>query len=201
MMENLTTKVLIVSAILIGLQAMPALSQLAAPAAPAVSEQPALPEVPTDSSAVIVSVNGKDLTMGMINWIKPDADAATVLQISDFWATTQLLYAEAEKRNIPDTPKMKFLSAFSVQRACGHELVRMVREEATVSEPDVDKAFSEKAEGDPRTREQVKEGLIPRVQGEAANTFVTDLKAGATNDVRKSEFLLKVEAAAAMPSL
>ena len=145
--------------------------------------------------AVIVTVNGKDLTIGMINWIKPNADAATVQQISDFWATTQLLFAEAEKREIPDSAKMQFLAAFSAQQANGHEVVRLVREEATVSEADLDKAFAEKDETDSRTREQIKEGLVGMAQSEAANNFITELKAGATNRVQKSEFLIKMEAA------
>ena len=152
--------------------------------------------VPTDADAVIVTVDGKSLTMGKINWIKPNADAASVQQISDFWLTTQLLYAEAEKRQIPESPKMQFLAAFSAQQANGHELVRLVREEITVSEPDVEKAFSEKDSADPRTREQIKQGLVGMAQTEAANSFITELKAGATNRVEKSEFLIQMESVA-----
>jgi hypothetical protein len=199
MMENSITKVLMISALLVSLQAVPAQSQLAAPASDdslsALELTDALPELPTDADAVIVTVNGKDLTIGMINWIKPNADAATVQQISDFWATTQLLFAEAEKREIPDSAKMQFLAAFSAQQANGHEVVRLVREEATVSEADLDKAFAEKDETDSRTREQIKEGLVGMAQSEAANNFITELKAGATNRVQKSEFLIKMEAA------
>ncbi|MDA1044894.1 MAG: hypothetical protein O3C57_06680, partial [Verrucomicrobia bacterium] len=81
------------------------------------------------------------------------------------------------------------------QQASGHELVRVVREETTVSEADLDKAFAEKDETDSRTREQIKEGLVGMAQSEAANNFITELKAGATNRVQKSEFLIKMEAA------
>ena len=165
--------------------ATPAPAEATAPKAPLAS--------PTDTNAVIVTVNGKSLTMGMVNWMQPNAEPAVIKQIADFWVTTQLLNAEAVKRKIASSPKAQFLSELSTMQAYGREVIQQVQEAATVTEAEVNDYYSKNKDTDPGMREQVKSTLERKVKSTVVQEFINSLKEKAAPEIKKSEFLLQAE--------
>lgn len=122
--------------------------------APAAANGPTGPlQAPTDTNAVIVTVNGKSLTMGMVNWLQPNAAPAVIKQIADFWVTTQLLNAEAVKRNVTASPKTEFMVQLRTMQVYGGEVIQQVQETATATEADVNDYYSKNKDTDPRLSE------------------------------------------------
>jgi len=91
--------------------------------------------------------------MGMINWLQPNAQPATIKQIADFWVTTQLLNAEAVKRNLTASPKTKFLAQLSAMQVYGREVMQQVQETAAVTEAEVSDYYNQNKDTDPRFSE------------------------------------------------
>lgn len=148
---------------------------------------------PTDTNAVIVTVNGKSLTMGMINWMQPNAEPIVIKSIADFWVMTQLLNDEAVKRNIPASPKAKFLVELSTMQAYGREVMQQVQEAATVTDAEVEEHYNKVKDTDQRTKDQVRKELEYRAKSKAAQDFMASMKERAAAGVKKSDFLLEAE--------
>lgn len=148
---------------------------------------------PTDTNAVIVTVNGKSLTMGMINWMQPNADPAVIKQIADFWVTTQLLNAEAVKRNVTASPKAQFLSQLNTMQAYGREVIQQVQEAVTVTDAEVDDYVKKNKDAESRSKDEIKIDLERRAKSKAIPEFINSLKEKAAPEIKKSEFLLQAE--------
>ena len=148
---------------------------------------------PTDTNAVIVTVNGKSLTVGMINWLQPNAEPFVIKSIADFWVTTQLLNAEAVKRNIPDSPKAQFLGQLNTMQTYGREVMQQVQESTTVSEADIDDYCNKNKDTEHRSRDQIKKDLEYKARAKAVQEFIKSLKEKSASEIHKSEFLLQAE--------
>ena len=65
-----------------------------------------------------------------------------IKQIADFWVTTQLLNAEAVKRNVTASPKTEFMVQLRTMQVYGGEVIQQVQETATATEADVNDYYS-----------------------------------------------------------
>jgi len=146
---------------------------------PPVQPAAALP-APTDTNTVIVSVNGRDLTLGMVYWLQPNAPPQVIKQIADFWVTTQLLAAEAAQRGLTNSPKTQFLGQLSALQMYGRELLQQVQETAAVTEAEVADYYSKNKDTDPRLSEPERISfthLLLKTQDEA-QAALAQVKAG-----------------------
>jgi parvulin-like peptidyl-prolyl isomerase len=116
-------------------------------------QQPKQIEVPKDPNFVVMTFDGKTLTIGQIKYLTPEIDYATMENIADFWLNTQLLYEEAVKKGIDKDPKAKFLADLGSKRPIAGALIDKVQSEVKVSDADVKKYYDENKDTDPTLKE------------------------------------------------
>jgi len=119
------------------------------------AEQAAEPNLPQDTNQVVMTFDGKELTLKQIEYLAPSLNYAVVEDIANFWLDTQLLYEEAVKRNIDKDEKVKFISDIGHKKTVASELLAGVRNDARVTDEDVRKYYEQNKETDPTLKEPI----------------------------------------------
>ncbi len=113
------------------------------------------PNLPQDANYVVMIFDGKELTLGQIEFLGPGLSYAMVEDIANFWLDTQLLYEEAVKRGIDKDEKAKFLADMSYKKTIASNLLEAVRNDAKVTDEEVRKYYEENKESDSSLKEPV----------------------------------------------
>ena len=111
------------------------------------------PQVPQDGNHVVMTLDGKKLTIRQIRFLSPQLNYSRVEDIASYWLDTQLLYEEAVKRGVDKDEKAKFLADISYKKTIANELIDRVRNEAKVTEQEIQKYYEENKQTDPALME------------------------------------------------
>jgi parvulin-like peptidyl-prolyl isomerase len=152
---------------------------------PAVMES----QTPADSnvaSEVIISLEDKKLTRQQVFWLSPNAsDRAQIAKVANWWLETELLYAEAQKRNITDLPRAVFLADIRKKETFAKELIADVQNSVDVTDEQVTAYYEKNKDTDPllKREERISFSHIKTETIEQANAALERIKAG--EDINK----------------
>ncbi len=152
---------------------------------PAVMESQPIPD-PNYTSDVIITLGDKKLTRSQVSWLSPNASGqAQIAKVANWWLETELLYAEAQKRNITDLPRPCFLADIKKKETFAKELIAEVRISVDVKDEQVMAYYEQNKDTDPllQREERISFSHIKTETIEQANAALERIKAG--EDIRE----------------
>ncbi|MHC4737362.1 MAG: peptidylprolyl isomerase [Planctomycetota bacterium] len=147
---------------------------------PAVMESRPIPDS-NYTSDVIIALGDKKLTRQQVSWLSPNASGqAQIAKVANWWLETELLYAEAQKRNITDLPRPVFLADIRKKETFAKELIAEVRISVDVNDEQVMAYYEQNKDTDPllKREERISFSHIKTETIEQANAALERINAG-----------------------
>ena len=98
---------------------------------------------------VLASVGESDLTMEQVRWLTPTNDLGNLRQIVKSWVETELLYQEAMKQKLEETPSSKFRAQMLVKQAYAAEMIKKEQDTVDMTEEELRAHYDLYKETDP----------------------------------------------------
>lgn len=126
-----------------------------APAAGKKAVEPAAakPAEVQDLNQVIMVFDGRELTLGQLQYISPKLDAEMIGKAAEYWLDTQLLYEEAVKQGLDKDEKSKFKADMDSKKVFANAVVEKAISKIKIDDSQVKKYYDEKKDTDPTLRE------------------------------------------------
>jgi peptidyl-prolyl cis-trans isomerase C len=106
-------------------------------------------ETLSNPSEVVISFGNEKLTKQQAEWMQPGADDQRLAELAKWWLDNELLYAEAQRRKITDSPKIKFLSELMRKQAYSKELGVQVQDAVKLDDTKLKAYYEENKATDP----------------------------------------------------
>ena len=118
----------------------------------AVGKAVAVPPIP-DANQVIMVFDGKELTIGQLQYLAPKLDAETIKKAAEYWLDSQLLYEEAVKQGLGKDEKSKFLADMNSKKVFANAVVEKALNEIKIDDSQVKKYYDENKDTDQSLKE------------------------------------------------
>lgn len=119
---------------------------------PAAGEKAIAPAA-LDANQVIMVFDGRELTIGQLQYIVPNLDAETIKRAAEYWLDSQLLYEEAVKQGLDKDEKTKFLADMGSKKVFANAVVEKAMSEIKVDDAQIKKYYDENKDTDPSLQE------------------------------------------------
>ena len=119
---------------------------------PAAGEKAVAPAA-LDANQVIMVFDGRELTIGQLQYIAPNLDAETIKRAAEYWLDSQLLYEEAVRQGLDKDEKSKFLADMGSKKVFANAVVEKAMSEIKVDDAQIKKYYDENKDTDPSLKE------------------------------------------------
>jgi parvulin-like peptidyl-prolyl isomerase len=106
-----------------------------------------------DGNEVIMVFDGKELTLGQLQYLTPNLDTEIIKKAAEYWLDSQLLYEEAVKQGLDKDDKTKFLADMSGKKVFANAVVEKILSEIKIDDAQIKKYYDENKDTDPMLKE------------------------------------------------
>ncbi len=111
------------------------------------------PAAVLDFNQVIMVFDGKELTLGQLQYLSPSPDPETIKKAAEYWLDTQLLYEQAVKQGLDRDEKTTFLADISNKKVFANALINKAVSDIKVDDAQVKKYYDDNKDTDPSLKE------------------------------------------------
>jgi peptidyl-prolyl cis-trans isomerase C len=111
------------------------------------------PAVVLDANQVIMVFDGRELTVGQLEYLVGNLDSETVKRAAEYWLDTQLLYEEAVKQGLDKDGKSRFLAEMNSKKVFAGAVVDKAMGDIKIDDAQVKKYYDENKDTDPSLKE------------------------------------------------